>query len=114
MWFPSSTADRHSTGKVFPGGCDNRRTYLCTGGQIAAVLLLGARPGKSLSTHMPKRFRAESSGLSHASVARITPRACARRFRCRLIHCQRGEVVAAFPGDGGRGGVLDGRSSPSG
>jgi deazaflavin-dependent oxidoreductase (nitroreductase family) len=26
---------------------------------------------------------------------------------------QRGEVVAAFPGDGERGGVLDGRASPA-
>src|SRR5204862_3043253 len=32
----------------------------------------------------------------------------------RRERCQRGEVVAAFPGDGERGGVLDGRTSPSG
>src|SRR6202795_4067182 len=31
----------------------------------------------------------------------------------RRERCQRSEVVAAFPGDGERGGVLDGRTSPS-
>src|SRR3977135_1596437 len=43
----------HGTGTVFRRGCDNRRTHLCTGGQITAGVLAREFPRPCVSRGVP-------------------------------------------------------------